>query len=231
MIVGREGERDTRYSCLIIDHDDTAVDGTRQVHYPAHLAAMEALRPGTPPVDLDTWFLKNFDPGIMGFLVDELGLTPEELAVEHRIWREFTSRGEPHFYAGFLDALAAYKGEGGHVVVVSHSESPVILRHYREAANGNGLVPDLVFGWELEPDKRKPSPYPIHEAIRRLRLDPREILVVDDLKPGVDMAKAAGVDVAAAGWSHDIPSIREFMTRTCVAYFVTVHEFAEYILG
>ena len=40
----------------------------------------------------------------------------------------------------------------------------------------------------------------------------------------------AGVDAAAAGWSHDIPSIRDFMKRTCVAYFATVPEFAEFIL-
>ena len=53
---------------------------------------------------------------------------------------------------------------------------------------------------------------------------------MDDLKPGVDMAKAVGVDAAAAGWSHNIPSIRDFMKRTCVAYFATVPEFAEFIL-
>ena len=41
---------------------------------------------------------------------------------------------------------------------------------------------------------------------------------------------AAGVDAAAAGWSHNIPAIREFMQRTCVAYFSTVPEFAEFIL-
>jgi beta-phosphoglucomutase-like phosphatase (HAD superfamily) len=226
----RGGNGKTRYSCLIIDHDDTAVDGTRQVHYPAHLKAMEVLRPGIPPVDLDTWFLKNFDPGIMGFLVDELGLTREELALEHEIWRGFTSRGEPPFYPGFLDALAAYKSLGGHVVVVSHSESHIIRGHYERAANGNGVTPDLVFGWELAPDRRKPNPYPVHEAIRLLQLVPRDVLVVDDLKPGVDMAKAAGVDAAAAGWSHDIPAIREFMGEACVAYLATVAEFADYIL-
>jgi beta-phosphoglucomutase-like phosphatase (HAD superfamily) len=206
------------------------VDGTRRVHYPAHLRVMEVLRPELPPIDLDTWFAKNFDPGIMSFLVDELQLTPKELALEHTIWREFTAREIPHFYPGFLEALVAYKAQGGLVVVVSHSESHVIEGHYNGAANGHGVVPDLVFGWDLEPDKRKPSPFPVHETIRQLRVSPREVLVVDDLKPGVDMANAAGVDAAAAGWSHNIPSIREFMTRSCVAYFDTVSEFAEFIL-
>jgi phosphoglycolate phosphatase len=193
---------------------------------------MEVLRPGLTPVDLDTWFRKNFDPGIMPFLVDELGLTAEELAREHQIWRQFTSREMPHFYTGFVEALAAYQSRGGKVVVVSHSERHVILSHYRGAShNGTRVAPDLVFGWDLGPDKRKPSPYPVHETVRRLAVEPRDVLVVDDLKPGVDMANAAGVDAAAAGWSHDIPEIREFMTRSCVAYFSTVGEFAEFILG
>ncbi len=224
-----EGSR-TRYSCLIIDHDDTAVDSTRRVHYPAHLRSMEVLRPGLPPIDIDTWFQKNCDPGILSFLVDELRLTPDELAVESRIWREFTARATPHFYPGFLPALAAYKAKGGRVVVVSHSDSNVILAHYSAAADGHGVVPDLVFGWDAEPEKRKPYAYPVEETLRRLGLGRRDVLVVDDLRPGVDMAKAAGVDAAAAGWAHDIPAIRDFMKSTCVAYFATVAEFADFIL-
>ena len=206
------------------------MDSTRRVHYPAHLKVMERIRPGSSPVDLDTWFRKNCDPGILHFLVDELELTPEELALEHEIWREFTAREAPHFYPGFLDALAAYKALGGHVVVVSHSDANVILSHYRDAANGHRVMPDLVFGWELEPERRKPHPYPIHETLRQLGLAPRDVLVVDDLKPGIVMAQAAGVDAAAAGWAHDIPAIREFMQRSCVAYLETVADFAELIL-
>ena len=229
MAVPKEGI--TRYRCLVIDHDDTAVDGTRRVHYPAHRRAMEVLRPGVEPVSLETWFEKNFDPGIMGFLVDELGLSPEELEVEHRIWREFTSRDVPRFYTGFLEALAAYQRRGGLVVVVSHSEEHVIRAHYAAAANGSSVTPDLVFGWDLGPDRRKPSPYPVLETLRRLELAPRDVLVVDDLKPGIDMALAAGVDAAAAFWSHHIPAIRAFMRETCVATFDTVEEFADFVLA
>jgi beta-phosphoglucomutase-like phosphatase (HAD superfamily) len=220
----------TRYRCLIIDHDDTAVDSTRRLHYPAHVKVMETLRPGEPVIDLETWFAKNFDPGIVSFLVDELGLTPEELALEHQIWREFTSREVPHFYPGFLDVLAEYRARGGRIVVVSHSEAPVILSHYEGAANGHRVMPELVFGWDMAPDKRKPSPYPVQETLRRLSLEPRDVLVLDDLKPGIDMALAAGVDAAAAGWSHHIPAIREFMKRTCVAYFESVADFSEFVL-
>lgn len=188
---------------------------------------MEVLRPGLEPVDLDGWFVKNFDPGIMAFLVQELGLTPEELAVEHRIWREHTSRTTPAFFPGFLAAIAAFRQRGGLVTVVSHSESDVIRRHYREAGHPE---PDLVFGWDLEPEHRKPSPWAVHEIARRLRLAPRDLLVVDDLRPGVEMARSAGVDAAAASWAHNIPAIRTWMQQVCVAYFATIEEFAAFIL-
>lgn len=191
---------------------------------------MEVLRPGVEPVDLETWFAKNFDPGIMGFLVGELGLTPEELEVEHRIWREFTGSRTPRFYPGVLEALAAYQHRGGRLVVVSHSEETVIRTHYAAASDGHRVSPDLVFGWELGAERRKPEPYPVLETLRRLGLDPRDVLVVDDLKPGIDMARAAGVDAAAACWSHHLPAIRAFMERSCVACFDTVAEFAEFIV-
>jgi phosphoglycolate phosphatase/pyrophosphatase PpaX len=56
------------------------------------------------------------------------------------------------------------------------------------------------------------------------------VLLVDDVKPGVDRANVAGVDVVAAGWSHGIPSIRDFIQAACVAYGATVPGSAEFIL-
>jgi phosphoglycolate phosphatase/pyrophosphatase PpaX len=219
-----------RYRCLILDHDDTAVDGTARVHYPAHLKAMALLRPGVTPVDLDEWFRKNFEPGILSFLKDEIGMSEAELKLEYDVWREFTTRGRPQFYHGFLDAIAEYKGRGGRFVVVSHSESDIVAGHYRDAGRVPPLVPDLVFGWEAGEDRRKPHPYPVEETLRRFALRPDEVLVVDDLKPGVVMAEAAGVPVAAAGWAHAIPEIRAWMTRHSVAYLDTVEAFRSFIL-
>ncbi len=220
-----------RYRCLILDHDDTAVDSTRQVHHPAHERAMQVLRPGHVPADLETWFAKNFDPGIMGYLVGELGFSEAELAVEEKIWRQFTSRGTPQFYPGFLETLRVFQQRGGAIVVSSHSEEQVIRNHYRIASDGHPVEPDLVFGWDLGPEWRKPHPYAVNETLRQLDLDACEVLVVDDLKPGIDMAVSAGVDAAAAGWSHHIPAIREFMRHSCVATFDTVDEFTEFVLA
>ena len=54
--------------------------------------------------------------------------------------------------------------------------------------------------------------------------------LIYDVAPGVDMARAAGVDVAAAAWAHNIPLIRDYMQQHCVATFDEVADFAEFVL-
>ncbi|KPJ84175.1 MAG: hypothetical protein AMS17_16545, partial [Spirochaetes bacterium DG_61] len=93
-----------QFKCLILDHDDTAVNSTAEIHYPAHLEVMRVLRPHLVPVSLDEWFLKNFNPGIMEYLIEELGFSEAEVQIEYRIWREHTTRTIPHFFPDILNA-------------------------------------------------------------------------------------------------------------------------------
>jgi len=211
-----------RYRCILVDHDDTAVDSTAAIHYPAHLDALAELRPGRTPPTREQWLLHNFH-GIMDYLQGDLGLTDAEMERELAIWRRWTSGHVPPFFPGFLDLLRDYRQAGGRVVVISHSEAGVIESHYR-AGSGGTFIPDIIFGWEPEALRRKPSPWPVQEALGRLHCDPKEALVVDDLKPGVLMARAAGVDVAAAGWSHRVEEIERYMRAHAVAYCATIAE-------
>jgi phosphoglycolate phosphatase/pyrophosphatase PpaX len=88
-------------------------------------------------------------------------------------------------------------------------------------------MPTLVYGWELPAEQRKPAPYPLLDIMNRLSLEPSDILVVDDLKPGYDMARAAGCDFAAAGWAYDGPEIEAFMRANCDYYLPTVDSLRE----
>jgi phosphoglycolate phosphatase/pyrophosphatase PpaX len=45
------------------------------------------------------------------------------------------------------------------------------------------------------------------------------------------MARAAGVDFAAAGWANDIPEIEGFMRANCERYFKTVEAFGGWLSG
>lgn len=202
-----------RYRCLILDHDDTTVESTASIHYPAHLEVMRRLRPDAVPISLDEWFLKNFDPGIMEYMREELDFDDEEIERELEIWREFTTTRTPPFFPGLPTLLEEYVGDGGLLAVASHSEAEQIRRHYRE--NGVKVVPTYVHGWENDESKRKPHPWPVRQILEESGVGTEDVLVVDDLRPGVEMARSAGVAVAAAGWGHDVPSINTRMREMC----------------
>lgn len=220
-----------RYACIIIDHDDTAVDSTSVIHYPAHVEVMRRLRPDLVPVDLDNWFRKNFHPGIMEFLKNELHFTDEEIELEYTVWRDFTQNRVPEFFPGFMDFLKEYRRLGGLIAVVSHSEVDIIRRHY-EVCNGEPVfLPDRIYGWTRDEARRKPHPYPVEQILKTFKLKNSEVLVVDDLKPGVMMAKAAKVPVAAAGWAHRIPEIQDYMKSQCDLYLERVEDLAGHVLG
>ncbi len=216
---------------LILDHDDTAVNSTATIHYPAHVEVMRRLRPDQSVVSLEEWWLKNFDPGVMEFLTHELNMDEDEVLMEYKIWKEFTSTRVPEFYPGFLEALEEYADEGGRFAVVSHSEREIIIRDYEAAGCRGPLLPEMVYGWDFDPAKRKPSPWPVEQILSFWGAGPDETLIVDDLRPAVIMSEATGVPAAAAGWSHDIPIIREYMSRHCVAYFSGVAQFRDFILA
>ena len=73
------------------------------------------------------------------------------------------------------------------------------------------------------------APYALEQIMAKLSLLPDQLLMVDDLKPGYDMASACGVLFAAAGWAYDIPQIREFMKKSSDLYFDTPSELEKYL--
>ncbi len=219
------------YRCLVLDHDDTAVNSTASIHYPAHLDLLRRIRPERAGMTLDEWFRKNFDPGISIYLAKELGLNEQEMMDEYKAWREFTQRQVPDFFPGIIDLIEEFKRRGGIVGVVSHSEKDIIERDYRAAVPREELMPDMIFGWDHDPGKRKPHPFPILTIMSAFELEPREVLMVDDLRPGVEMARSAGIAIAAAGWGHAIPEIRDFMREKCDYYLDRVEDLARLVLG
>ena len=216
-----------RFRCLVLDHDDTVVNSTATVHYPSFVQYMNDYRGGTG-ISLQEYFEKNFDPGVVPFFRDIIGLSEEEMLHEQEYWNAYVQDHIPAAYPGVRELLEKQRADGGLVAVVSHSYSANILRDWRE--NGLG-VPDLVFGWEVPRERRKPHPDSLIDIMSTFDLRPEELLVIDDLKPGFDMARAAGVTFAAAGWANDIPLIEDFMRRHSDRYFKTVAELDAWLFG
>ena len=214
-----------RYRCLIFDHDDTTVNSTATIHHPAFEAFLKQYFPGRS-CGLEEYFLKNFSPGFLPMCREEYGMSEEMLGIEERFWKDYVRTRIPLAYPGIREIMLQHRQNGGKLAVISHSFRENILRDYRE----NGLPePDLIFGWEMPPERRKPSPWPVQEVLRTLALSAEETLIIDDLKPGYDMAAAAGVPFAAAGWANDIPEIERFMRENCPNYFKTVSELAAFL--
>ena len=100
------------------------------------------------------------------------------------------------------------------------------MTHYivRDYEHNKLPMPDVIYGWDIPKENRKPSPWCILDLCEKYNLRPEEILVVDDLKPGYDMARSGGAHFAAAGWAYDVPEIREFMHKNCDYYLSSVEE-------
>lgn len=215
------------YRCLVLDHDDTVVRSEETVNYPSFLEALKVLRPGRT-ITREEFTRWCFSPGFSALCSDYIGLTPGEIDVQYDMWRSYVATHIPPPYDGLRPILTRWKQEGGLLCVSSHSARENILRDYRLHFD---LEPDQIFDWDLGEDRRKPSPYALQEIMRLYDLRPDELLMVDDLKPGYDMAHACGVPFACAGWSHDDPEIRAFLRRFSDFYLETVQELEPLLFG
>ena len=214
-----------KYKCLVFDHDDTVVNSTATIHHPCFVEYLKEYFPGRS-MSLEDYFLLNFEPGFIPMCRELFGMTDEQLAHEARYWQDYVRHHVPQAFPGVREIMEAQKAAGGLVCAVSHSFDYNIRRDW--AANSLP-EPDAVFGWERPEHERKPHPFPLEEIMRRFDLAPSELLMIDDLKPGYDMARAVGVDFAAVGWANDIDPIERFMRRNCSLYFKTVPELAAYL--
>ena len=214
-----------KYKCLVFDHDDTVVNSTASIHHPAFLEYLKFKRPGMT-CSLEHYFLKNFDPGFIQMCAEEYGMSGGDFDEETEFWINYVRGHVPNAYPGIKEIMDRHKAEGGLIAVVSHSVAENILRDYEY---NNLPTPDAVFGWEQPPEQRKPNVYPLMEIMRRFNLEKSDLIMIDDLKPGYDMAKSAGVDFAGVGWSNDIPEIESFMRQNCENYFKSVEELSEFL--
>ena len=214
-----------RYRCLVLDHDDTTVDSTRAVNYPQFLEALARYRPQLS-ISEEEFFRYCYDPGFYAMCDQVLHYTPEELAGHVAMWKTYHQTHHPRFFPGIPALLARQRAAGGLYCVVSHSDDDVIAAAYQEAGVP---LPDLIFGAEQPPERRKPNPWPLEEILRRFSLTPADLLVVDDMPHGAHMARAVGVTFAGAGWYGMLPDIEAKMRPQCDVFFPTVGAFAAYL--
>lgn len=98
-------------------------------------------------------------------------------------------------------ALSSLKAEGYHIAVASNS----VRKTVELMMEKSNLLPYLDFFLSNQDvTKSKPDPEIYNTAIKRLGLQPKECLVVEDNKNGIQAAKAAGAHVMEVNTVYDV---------------------------
>ncbi len=215
-----------KYPCLVLDHDDTVVQSEISVNYPFFCYILDVLRPGTTITPLE-YTRGCFHPGFVEMCRQTYGFTDAELQQEHLGWKDYVRSHIPLPYPGIQNILRRQKELGGVICVVSHSSEENIKRDYLEHF---GILPDMIFGCDLPQEQCKPSPYPLMQIMQHYGFAPEQLLVVDDLKPAWQMARAVGVPIAFAAWSKEsVPEIVAEMDVLCDYTFYSVSELEAFL--
>ena len=70
-----------KYKALVLEHDDTSVKSTPEIHYPAFMKTLELLRP-SERLTLDEFIEYNFGIGFLAMCNDVYHFTEEEMKIE-----------------------------------------------------------------------------------------------------------------------------------------------------
>ncbi len=201
-----------KYPCLVLDHDDTVVQSEATINYPFFCYILDKFRPGTK-ITLQEYTKGCFHYGFADMCRKWYQFTENELLEEYLGWQEYIKNHIPAPFPGIERIIHRQKEEGGLICVVSHSCVQNITRDYRTHFS---VLPDAIYGWDYPEHQRKPNPYPIEQILKTYSLKKTDLLVVDDMKPGWEMANATGVEIAFAAWGRkDYPEITEQMKQIC----------------
>ena len=215
-----------KYPCLVLDHDDTVVKSEITVNYPCFLKSLGKFRPGET-MEYTEFVDWCFRCEFTEFLRIKYNFTEEELLDEYRMWQEYSKTRTPPPYEGIRELIFEQKKRGGLVCVASLSSRENILRDYKTHF---GIEPDLIFSCDDPRDQRKPNPYPLEQIMKHYRLSPSQLLMVDDLQTGSQMAAKAGVPMAFAAWSRqECPNVLKAMSEISDFTFHSTEELHKFL--
>ena len=209
---GLDGDSVLKYPCLVLDHDDTVVQSEATVNFPFFVYILDQFRPGTT-ITLEEYVHGCSNLGFARMCREWYHFTERELEEEYLGWQNYIMDHAPDPFPGIRQIIHRQKEEGGRICVVSHSCIQNITRDYDR---NFGIRPDVIYGWDLPEEQRKPSTWPLEQIMERYGYRPEQMLVVDDMKPAWEMASKAGVPIAFAAWGRkEYPQIAAQMRSLC----------------
>ena len=96
-----------RYQCLVLDHDDTVVNSTATINYPAFVQTLQKLRPDVH-MTLDDFFSYSFEPGFGALCSDILGFSDAEMDIQYQTWLDYVRTHVPDTFPGMRDLLQRF---------------------------------------------------------------------------------------------------------------------------
>ena len=215
-----------KFPCLVLDHDDTAVQTLKTLSYPFWCLELEQFRPGTS-MSLADYVRECHRLGFGDMCREIFHFTEAELKQEHSQWMDYIMQNVPEPFPGIEAVIRRQKEAGGMLFVVSHSHEDNILRDYDVHF---GIRPDGIYGWERPAHERKPNPFPLVDIMEKFGFRPEEILVVDDMQLACQMADPLGIQVAFAGWDDmGVPELREEMRKRCAYSFHSTKDLYKFL--
>lgn len=201
-----------KYRCLVMDHDDTVVQTEKTIGYPYFCYILDQFRPGET-ISLEDYVRDCHELGFAEMCRRRWQFTEQEQKDEYKGWMEYVITHIPEIFPGIEKVIRRQKEEGGLVCVVSHSSVQNITRDY---AVHIGVQPDAIYGWDYPEELRKPNTFPLLDIMEKYHLEPKDLLVVDDMKLAWKMAEPVGVEVAFAAWGKkDFPELEKEMRSLC----------------
>ncbi len=217
-----------KYPCLILDHDDTVVQSESTINYPCFIEYLAKYRPGCS-LTLEQYMRGCNEMTFVEMCRSWFHLDDDEMAVEYQFWKDYIRNHIPSPFPGIQEILYRQKKENGLICVVSMSAEEIIRRDYRAHF---GIEPDVIFDCDLPMEQRKPNPYAINEIMQAYGFTPNQVLVLDDMRFGWQMARSAGVPIAFAAWGREeFPELKEEMTQLCDFFFDSVKELYNFLFN
>lgn len=204
-----------KYKCFMLDHDDTLVASSRSIHYPAYCDMIAHFRPQVQPVSIEEFMNKCFNPGIERFYRETYGFNDEELKEEYLMWREYVLKNNAPIFDGLKEVLTDYKKQGGIVVSHTHNHHDIVVRDF---INLVGFEPDEIFSVDSDPEYVKPHTQSIDYLKNKYKLESKDMVMMDDLSYGYEMAKKASIDFIAPGFGIYSYDIKEFFLSRATYY-------------
>lgn len=216
-----------KYPCLVLDHDDTVVQSEATVNYPCFCQFLSIHRP-EQTISLEDYVRGCSSMTFVQMCKEWFDFSDELMQVEYQYWKDYAKTHIPDTFPGMKELLHAYRNAGGKICVSSMSAQENILRDYRTHFD---LEPDLIFGWDLPEHQRKPNTYAIESICAHYGFSQEQLLVVDDMKFAVPMARNAGCPIAFAGWGRLLfPQIYREMSECCDYAFDSPQDLQKFLL-